>query len=49
MGYNRGGKNRTERLKRRKREENRLMKKATGQATKAPEPAQPVKETQPSS
>jgi hypothetical protein len=34
MGYNRGGKKRTERLKRRKKEETRLARKAAGQTPK---------------
>jgi hypothetical protein len=35
MGYNRGGKRRTDRLKRRKREERRLATKTAGQAKPA--------------
>jgi hypothetical protein len=34
MGYNRGGKRRTDRLKRRKRYENRLVKKLAAETTK---------------
>jgi hypothetical protein len=43
MGYNRGGKNRTERLKRRKKEETRLARKAAGQAPKPAEPPAQIK------
>ncbi len=35
MGYNRGGKRRTDRLRRRKRHEDRLAKKPTGEKSKS--------------
>jgi hypothetical protein len=41
MGYNRGGKNRKDRLKRRQKEENRLAKKAAAATGKAPAPQTP--------
>ena len=43
MGYNRGGKNRTDRLKRRKKEETRLARKAAAQTPKPTEPPAQVK------
>jgi hypothetical protein len=43
MGYNRGGKNRTDRLKRRKKEEARLARKAAGQTPRPAETPTQVK------
>jgi hypothetical protein len=44
MGYNRGGARRTARLKRRKREENRLLRTAALQASEKPGLGTKVKE-----